>query len=282
MISRLHSLISRRLRVAAVAALCGVLAACASDPGIHADTLAAQGRLQHEQIKAGRFVLTAYTRISKPGQLLTIYIEGDGLAWRGRGRPSDDPTPRKAVGLQLAAADTGANVAYVARPCQYTPMSANAACTPEYWTGKRYAPEVVDAMNVAVSRLKARAPGSRLRLVGYSGGGAIAVLLAARRADVAEVRTVAGNLGVEEVNRIHGVTPMPESLDPYDVASRLVRIPQLHLSGADDSVVPTAVARRFAAAAGPCARVQVQPGLSHEGDWAAIWPAALAQPAGCR
>lgn len=266
------------LLLAAATALTG----CAGDPLQHANSLAQPAGLQHELVPAGPFLLTAYARITRPEQPLTVYIEGDGLAWRNRYEPSDDPTPRRALGLALAAADSGPNVVYLARPCQFTPMADNPRCEVGYWTGKRFAPEVVAAMDEAVGHYLARLRQARVNLVGYSGGGAIAVLVAARRHDVASLRTVAGNLDQVALNRWHKVSPMPDSLNPIDVAERVAAIPQLHFSGGDDQIVLTRFAQAFVSRTGPCARVEVLPGLSHEGDWAAIWPRLLAQPVRCR
>lgn len=261
----------------------GGCAGLGDDPRRHAATLAAGADLRHERIAAGPFALTAFVRITRPDQPLRVYIEGDGLAWLSRHRPSPDPTPRKATGLQLAAADHGPNVAYLARPCQLTPMTMNPACGPAYWTGKRFGETVLAAMNQAVSELALRTPGQPLEIVGYSGGGAIAVLLARRRQDVATIRTVAGNLDTGFVNGLHGVAPMPDSLNPLDVAPRMAALPQHHVAGADDRVVPPEVARRFVraqcAAATPCrATVTIVPGMRHDGDWASAWPAMLARP----
>lgn len=261
--------------------LSGLLAACAGDPLQHAQALAQPAGLQRDQLRAGPFVLTTFSRISRSDLPVTVYIEGDGLAWRSRTRPSDDPTPRRALGLSLAAADTGANVAYLARPCQFTPMAANPACSVSHWTGRRYAEEVVAAMDAAVTQVLAATPGQRVHLVGYSGGAALAVLVAARRQDVASLRTVAGNLDPAEVNRLHRVSPMPDSLNPIDFAARVASIPQLHVSGGKDTVVPPAIAQRFVAASGACARLQVLAGLSHEGDWAGEWPRLLTLPLPC-
>jgi poly(3-hydroxybutyrate) depolymerase len=119
------------------------------------------------------------------------------------------------------------------------------------------------------------APGQAVHLVGYSGGAAIAVLLAARRQDVASVRTVAGNLDSEAVNRMHRVSAMPESLNPIDVAPALARIPQIHFISQSDIVVPASIAARFAAAATGCARVVTIVGPSHESGWAEQWPTLL-------
>jgi hypothetical protein len=260
----------------AAAILLGLLAGCAG-PDLHANKMAQAAGLQREQIDAGGFVLTAFYRISKPGLPLDVYIEGDGLAWRSRYQPSEDPTPHQALGLALAAADPAPNVVYLARPCQFTPMAANPRCDVAYWTGKRYAEEVVVSMNSAVSHYAGLAPGQHINLTGYSGGGAMAVLIAARRGDIASLRTVAGNLDHVEVNRLHQVSAMPASLNAIDFARQVAAIPQIHFSGAGDSVVPAAIAQRFVAAAGPrCAQARVVPGMSHESDWDRLWPTLLA------
>jgi pimeloyl-ACP methyl ester carboxylesterase len=266
------------------AALCciAMLSGCASDPRLHAAEMAGPAGLQHEQVRAGPFVLTAYVRITQPEAPLTVYIEGDGMAWRNRYQPSDDPTPRNALGLRLAVADRSANVLYLARPCQFTPMTDNPRCGVDYWTGKRFAPEVVAAMDEAISHYRVRTPGQRINLVGYSGGGAVAVLVAARRQDIASLRTVAGNLDHDAVNRLHQVSLMPDSLNPIDAATQVATIAQIHFSGADDRIVPPAIARSFATRVGPCASVQVMQGLSHEGNWAAAWPQLLAVAPACR
>lgn len=264
-----------------VCLMAAMLAGCA-DPNRHADAMAQSGHLQHGEFKAEGFLLTSFFRITRPDLPLSVYIEGDGMAWRSRTVPSENPTPHQAEGLALAAADPAANVVYLARPCQFTPLALNPRCDKAYWTQKRFAEEVVVAMNQAVTHYAAQVPGQRIQLIGYSGGGALAVLIAARRSDVASLRTVAGNLDHAEVNRLHHVSAMPESLNAIDVARQVASIPQLHFSGADDSVVPDVIAQRFVSAtAGVCAQRQIVPGMSHESDWARLWPTLLKTPLPC-
>ncbi|WP_321785233.1 alpha/beta hydrolase [Paraburkholderia sp. J94] len=256
------------------------LSACAElDRNAHADSLAARAQpaaLVREQIATPQFVLTAWTRIAQPGQPIDVYIEGDGLAWLSRSEPSLDPTPREATGLALAAADPAPNVVYLARPCQFTPMALNPRCAVPWWTGKRFAPDVVTSMNDAIGQIAARAPGQRLNLIGFSGGGAIAVLVAARRDDIATLRTVAGNLDDEYINRTHGVSAMPDSLNPIDAAPRVAAIAQIHFDSDADRIVTPEVAHRFAAAAGGhCVSVRTVPGMAHDGDWSSQWPELL-------
>lgn len=263
--------------------LATLLSGCAGpERNAHADALAAPAGLQRELIDTDGFVLTAFARISRPGEPLDLYIEGDGLAWLSRSEPSLDPTPREATGLALAAADPASNVVYLARPCQFTPMAMNPRCAIPYWTAKRFAPEVVASLNQAVSRMAARVPGQRINLMGYSGGGALAILIAARRTDIASIRTVAGNLDDEFVNRLHDVSPMPSSENAFGFARRVAAIRQIHFSGADDTVVPPVVAQRFAGATGGrCARAVTVPGLAHASDWSSRWPALLAIAPAC-
>jgi hypothetical protein len=257
--------------------LVAALAGCAMfDADAHANALAEPAHLQRVSVDTRSFVLAAYARISQPDKPLRVYIEGDGLAWVSRAMPSLNPTPHEATGLALAAQDPAPNVVYLARPCQFTPQEVNPRCGTPYWTGKRFAPEVIESMNDAVSHFAALTPRQPLELVGYSGGGAVAVLIAARRSDVASIRTIAGNLDDEFVNRLHGVSPMPESEDAIDFATRVSAIPQIHFSGAEDEVVPPAVALRFVNATGPrCAHAQTVAGVSHDGDWSRRWPALL-------
>lgn len=262
----------------------GALSGCtALDRDAHADALAGGAHLQRQLVDSGRFVLTAFVRISAPREPLRVYIEGDGLAWLSRTEPSLDPTPREAIGLALAAQDSAPNVVYLARPCQFTPMARNPRCGIPYWTGKRFGAEVIESMNDAVSHFAALTAGQPVELIGYSGGGAVAVLIAARRADVASIRTVAGNLDDEFVNRLHHVSPMPESKDAIDFASRVADIAQVHFSGAKDHVVPPSVAQRFLEATGArCARISIVAEASHESGWIRRWPALLKIVPTCR
>ncbi|WP_096700832.1 alpha/beta hydrolase [Magnetospirillum sp. 15-1] len=257
------------LVVLALAALSG----CATlDRDANADAIAGPAGMQRMIIKTDLFVLTTFARIRDPGRPVTIYVEGDGLAWLSRTEPSQDPTPREALGLQLAALDPSPNVVYLARPCQFTARAKNPACDIPYWTGKRFAPEVIASMGQAVSQIAARVPGQKINLVGYSGGGAVAVLVAANRQDVATIRTVAGNLDHAEVNRLAKVSPLSGSLNAIDMAGQVAKTPQIHYSGAADTVVPPAIAERFRGAApSPCIATKVVAGASHETGWKERW-----------
>lgn len=248
------------------------LGAC-SNARVEAERLAAAQGLRPEQWRTGSFVLSGFVRRQSAELPLVVYIEGDGRAWLNSSTPSSDPTPRTPVALELAVRDPSPNLAYVARPCQYAAREADPACsTPRYWTGARFAEEVVAATSQAIDSAKAGGQGG-VHLVGFSGGGAIAALVAARRTDVLSLRTVAGNLDHEAFTRLHKVSAMAASLNPADVAPQLAAVPQVHVVGGDDTVVPRTVAESYLRRMGPssCARMIEVPGVEHLGPWDAAW-----------
>jgi dienelactone hydrolase len=110
-----------------------------------------------------------------------------------------------------------------------------------YWTKRRFAPEVIEATGLAVDDLKRKFGASKLVLVGYSGGGAVAALVAARRQDVTQLVTVAGNLDHNVWTSIHHIPRLEGSLNPADAWEHLQNIPQIHFLGADDKNVSKAV-----------------------------------------
>lgn len=200
--------------------------------------------------------------------LLTVYIEGDGLAWLSSSTPSDDPTPLDPVGLRLAVAQPRGAVAYLARPCQYSGRT-DPRCQQTDWTGQRFSSAVINASDQALDQLKARAGAQRLLLVGYSGGGAVATLLAERRHDVAALVTVAGNVDPSGWTTLHRVTPLA-GLDPMQQRSRLMQLPQWHFVGSHDRNMPPVLAQGFVSGMAQ-ARVVVVDGFEHQCCWARDW-----------
>lgn len=245
-----------------------------------AQSIATGAGLAPRVISAGGFDLTAYARLSAPGQPASVYIEGDGLAFIGRRQVSADPTPTDPVALRLAALDPAPNVIYLARPCQF---SRGASCQNDYWTRRRFAPEIIAAMDAALTRLAAEGQITGYDLTGFSGGGTVAALLAARRADTRSLRTVAGNLDHAAHTALHDVTPLSGSLNPPDESAKLRAIPQHHFTGADDTNVPAAIYESYARALGPtpCLHHTLVPGATHEKGWPAAWPGLLRAKTDC-
>lgn len=187
-------------------------------------------------IKTSSFELFSMQKLKEcKNKDMKVYIEGDGLAWVTRRKISDDPTPLKPLGLSLMLSDSSSCKVYVARPCQYIKQSL---CHKKYWTSYRFNTEVIDSYNEALDTLKERHKNSSFTLVGYSGGGAVATLSAASRNDVSTLITVAGNLDTAKWIELHRITPLDGSLNPADFSNTLEHIPQYHLIGKNDTVIP--------------------------------------------
>jgi hypothetical protein len=270
--------ILRRLPILLGLLVCCGLAACADRRRDTAEAIARDGGLTARKFDAGAFVLAGWQRPTAPATTLTIYLEGDGSAWVNRGRLAEDPTPRDPLALRLAAADPARAVLYLARPCQYVEGSAARGCVPHYWSGGRLAPVVVDATSRALDLAKAESGATELELVGYSGGGALAALVAARRHDVTRLVTVAANLDLAAWTRHHRVSPMTDSLDPIDVAHDIARVPQIHFAGGADEIVPSAIIESYRRASGNDNGILLitLPNYTHECCWVDNWPRLIA------
>jgi len=272
-----------RWRWLLLAALVGLAGCATSSPQVRRDSAIAWAAAQGWQpllLPGARFDLQAFVpeRLQRT-ERLTVYLEGDGLAWVDRHTPSFAPTPSDPLALRLAVADARAPAVYLARPCQYTQGASFKGCEVRYWGSHRFAPEVIGAMNDAVDQLKRRYGATHLVLVGYSGGGAVAALLAARRDDVAALVTVAGTLDTEHWTQEQRVSPLMGSLNPRDVAERLAAVPQWHFVGMRDDVVPRSVLNHFldrvshsASPGTPPPTVEVLPDFDHHCCWAVAWP----------
>lgn len=235
---------------------------------------------RRENVATNPFTLASWSRIGEKGKPLTVYIEGDGFAWKSRRRLSADPTPRNPVALELALHDSSANVVYLARPCQYVKDSA---CTPAYWSDRRFSEEVIRSANDAIDYFAGLSGAKEIHLVGFSGGAAVAVLVAARRGDVATLRTVAGNLDPDAVNASHSIPPLKESLNPIEYAPALAHLPQRHFIGTKDKTIPSSVARSFARRAGDdaCVHITEVDGADHGSGWSERWENLLLMNVSC-
>jgi dienelactone hydrolase len=263
--------------------LAAALSGCSTSPRERAERvfeLAAAHGWQPLVLQTTDFAIQAFVprRPGAAGQL-HVYIEGDGLAWMDRQTPSFAPTPADPMALRLAMADAGASAVYLARPCQYTRGTDFRNCHPRYWTSHRFAPELVEAMDQALDQLQQVRGARRLVLVGYSGGAAIAALLAAHRHDVVGLVTVAGVLDVQAWTRGQRLSALSGSLEPRDVAPRLNGLPQWHFVGGRDDTVPAPLLQGFlraqqteTATDAVAPSIHLEPGFGHHCCWVQAWP----------
>ncbi len=213
-------------------------------------------------------------------KVASVYIEGDGFAWIDRYTISRNPTPRNPVALKLAVRDPSPIVFYLARPCQYVDLKQERFCNNKYWTNYRFSSDVIQSYNEVLNDIRDRFGVSGFNLVGFSGGGAVAVLVASRRSDIVSIRTVAGNLDHVTLNRRKGVSPLTGSLNAADVAAKVSDIPQIHFVGGRDNIIGQYIAEIFKARAGrtDCIAIRRVPGASHTGGWPDKWRYLLTLP----
>ena len=196
---------------------------------------------------------------------LHIYIEGDGKPWLHSRRISLDPSPKKTIMLSLMLQDESQSV-YLGRPCYF--QTKDPLCTPKWWTNARYSEKVVQSMNLAISLVKA--PGRSIVLIGHSGGGTLATLIAARRQDVTALITIAANMDTQAWASYHEYSPLTDSLNPAALPSLPDKIKQVHLVGEDDTNTPPEML--IAALHRQHAQINVIPSADHNCCWETIWP----------
>ncbi|MCR9241661.1 MAG: hypothetical protein NXH87_09805 [Rhodobiaceae bacterium] len=219
------------------------------------------------------FDLRSYApRDKSPRQELRIFIEGDGFAWERRDRPSPDPTPITQTVLSLVAASNQPNLIYLARPCQFVGARSR-NCQESLWTNERYSEAVVSSLNQAIDHLMTEYKAKHLILIGYSGGGTLAALLAARRSDLSGFVTLAAPLDTAAFSEFHNVSPMTGSLNPMDQAHLLSRIPQIHFAGDKDKIVPLQLVLTYqhALANDQCSMI-ITASADHRSGWTGITP----------
>jgi pimeloyl-ACP methyl ester carboxylesterase len=254
-----------------------VLTACVS-PSERIYQLAEQHGL-HKQIVQGqpyRHLLLSNSAASSANRRLHVYIEGDGLPWLNSRTVSTDPTPRNPLALRLMLQDPAPAI-YLGRPC-YFELQNDAACSPLLWTHQRYSAAVVYSLVAVLRGYLVSNPDLELSLIGYSGGGVLAMLMAPHLPEIDQVVTVAANLAVREWSDLHAFSPLDGSLDLAHQPPLMASIRQLHFAGENDTVVPTRIVRRVAQRQAPqTTRVIVIPGFDHQCCWQTAWSEILAK-----
>ena len=171
----------------------------------------------------------------------------------------------------------------IARPCQYSGWKKEGSCPDLYWTNGRFSPEVIAAYHDTLNNIKAMYKITGFNLVGYSGGAAIAAILAGERDDVLSLRTVAGNLDHEAWTQYHKISPLDQSINPVTYAAKDAHIPQHHFIGGRDTIVPPSLVQNWRQASGPtdCVHYTLIPENDHEKGWVEKWPELLKADLSC-
>lgn len=232
-------------------------------------------------VKCGIFKLRTWFR-QGTSDVLHVFIEGDGNVWNKYDEPSADPTPLNPVSSRLASdSPLPQSVLYIARPGQYAPLSELRALSSKWWTTHRYAREVADSMRICVDMYLKRSGCKLLGIYGHSGGGVLAALIAPEFAgSLSLLGTVASPLDTAYWAKKYNPYGLYGSLNPKDIAKDLAAIPQIHLTGAEDKIVPSSVLDSWLQELQPlppAIRRIVVPGANHQGPWLYSWRIALAE-----
>ncbi|APC19467.1 hypothetical protein BLL42_27420 (plasmid) [Pseudomonas frederiksbergensis] len=222
-------------------------------------------------------LLAAFKEHAEESSTLRVYIEDNGIT-ASESKRAINPTPKRLMLVKLALTDPAPS-AYIARPCQYV---WSERCAPAEWSERRFSSSVITSYQEALEFLKGIHHNQTFELVGYGGGGTVALLLAATRTDVIRVQTLGGNLTPTTWSRLHQMAPLKGSVDPIKFAKKLQIIPQRHLVGKTDLEVPQAVAEAYMIALpeADCLDVTLVE-ADHSQGWEEAWGRFRDQPIRC-
>jgi dienelactone hydrolase len=254
-----------------MAALGGCAAYPAFDPLHHLDPAFALTTVQGR----GFELALVMPREQPPAGPLWVFLEGDGRPWVDGGRRiAGDPSPQNAIGFGLFASTFMAR-AYLSRPC-YAGHSLDAGCDPSLWTSARYGEPVVASMTAAIEAVLRQSGVRRVVLVGYSGGGTLAYLIAPHIPEVSAVVSISGNLDIDAWTRAHRFLPLTDSANPTTQTPLDRRIVQIVIQGARDTNVPPNILSAFFARQRP-QEIWTYDAADHTCCWQRDWPSIVSR-----
>jgi pimeloyl-ACP methyl ester carboxylesterase len=267
--------VSFALNILSALLLASAVAGCTVNPARNSDTIARRAGLQPLSLTGVGFSHTAYARLLPGDAELVVVVEGDGLPWVRGGRViAADPTPHRPLALQLAVRTPG-SVLYLGRPCYFAARS-DPSCESRWWTSQRYAAAVVASMCAAAQRFADEHQVKSMLLIGYSGGGTMAVLMAARMSRVSGVVSIAGNLDTDAWTRHHQYLALDGSLNPAREPQLPESLPQLYLVGDHDANVPYETVSTYLQRVPPEDVWQFD-AFNHSCCWAREWPSLFSR-----
>lgn len=226
--------------------------------------------LQKYSMQAGQFPLIYYTRPqNNKSDTLHIYIGGDGVPWQDKFFISEDPGPYNAMVLRLMMQDSKPSI-YLGRPC-YQGQAKVPPCEFSHWTSGRFSHEIINSMSIAIKQLLKLYHYEKLVLIGFSGGGTLATLLAHQITQTTMLVTIAGNLDTDAWTNFHHYSAMPNSINPADLPVLAVTIKQLHLQGGRDQNIPAHLSGRYIEKQKNIS-IKHFPTADHSCCWLTYWP----------
>lgn len=253
--------------------LLGMISGCANHPS--ALELAQRYHFSEQTYVSQPFVHQLFFNqaVSTPppnsNNLLHVYIEGDGSPFLQTTQISSNPTSKDPMMLKLMHIDSNPAI-YLGRPCYF--RTIDPTCEPLWWTHQRYHEDVIDSMIHTLQQFQSSFDG--FVLIGFSGGGALAMLMAETLTDTKMVITLAGNLDTQRWEQHHRYTPMQGSRNPATRIPLPPHIQQIHFAGAKDNNIQApwinSVAQRQINAV-----FRLLQDYDHNCCWVNLWPTVL-------
>lgn len=227
-----------RLLAALVTAAILAINSCVHTKPPSFEDLAAGLKVTKFQGQKHHLLILSDEKPTKNSKNVNIYLEGDGRPWINGREISKDPSPGYPLALHLMTLDPGPAF-YITRPCYH--LMSEQPCPSSLWTSARYSQEVVNAMAEGIRGIlrtsQETAREQSITLIGYSGGGTLALLLARELEGIDRVVTVAGNLDTEAWTSLHNYTPLEGSMNPASLTLP-GDIQYLHFAGEKDTNIP--------------------------------------------
>lgn len=209
-----------------------------------------------------------------PGGRVYVYLHEDGAPWIDRIYISKHPILNNPITLKLMHKGPLPAV-YLGRPCYYG-LDNSVPCDPRDWTSARYSSTAVTSMRAALAQILAAYPDLKITLIGYSGGGTLAALIAADLAGVDQLVTLAGNLDTDAWTERHNYMPLNGSLNPALQKPLPASIRQYHFAGELDHNVTVNMIQNFVVKQDD-AEVILLPEFTHQCCWEQAWPELIKQ-----
>lgn len=251
--------------------ICALWIAACSTPGQKLDQLALEGGFERNVLTGHRFKHVSYQN-KNGNKRLHVYLEGDGTPWSTRYTVARDPTSRYGLMLRLMAKDSNDSF-YLARPC-YNGYYNSEHCNNTLWTGKRYSPAVINSMQAVLEKHVKENGYEEVVLMGHSGGGTLAMLLAPRIKQTTALITITANMDLDAWTELHDYTRLRGSINPATQLPLPNNIWQFHLAGKKDNNVPPSLIEE-ALRNQPSANMLSFNGYDHLCCWADVWPEIL-------
>lgn len=260
----------RQLSFTLILVLMALLQGCAHNAFSY-QGFVANHKMQSFWIDGDKYRHWVVYKPGKPNSVLRVYIGGDGRPWVLGRYVNDDPTPKNPISLKLMALDANASL-FLGRPCYH---GLEAVCGSELWTHARYSKNVAKSMKSALESFLEGDSGrgfDRVDLIGFSGGGALATIIAQELKASSKLVTIAGNLDHDSWTQSFGYLPLVDSVNPIDIQN-IKSLPALHVAGEQDRNIDISLTRAFVERHG--GRLLVVPEVDHACCWVEVWPDIL-------